>query len=122
MKKVLLVDDDEVWLNFLKDTFIDLGWEAIVKKDGSEVHQELKTTLFDLLVIDFMLPEKDGIEILKEVRRDFDSKKLPVVIVSSKEQDYDKELASWSGANDYLVKPTTPDEIKKMLERLKQTS
>ncbi len=83
--------------------------------DGSEGLEELATADFDLVILDLMMPGASGLEILSRVRSDPRQADTPVIILTAKGQDTDREAALAGGANDFLTKPFSP---KKLIARI----
>lgn len=119
MKKILIVEDEEILLNVLKDRFEAEGWEVAVAKDGEEAVESIKKSLPDLVLLDLLMPKKDGFEVLKELRSNPEFKNLPIIIVLSNlgsDDDIKKALAL--GANDYFVKTQHP--MSEIVEKAKK--
>ena len=118
MKKVLIAEDEEVLLNVLKDRFEAEGWEVFVAKDGEEAVAVIKKTPLDLVLLDLLMPKKDGFEVLKEVRGNPELKNLPIVVLSNLGGDEDIKKALTLGANDYYVKTQHP--MSEIVEKAKK--
>jgi len=118
-KRVLLVDDDEKLLKLLKEYLEDYGFEVMTLNDGLSVPQTIRANLPDIAILDIMLPKKDGLEVLKEIRMEFS---LPVIMLTAKGEDADRIVGLELGADDYLPKPFNPRELlarmKAVLRRL----
>jgi two-component system phosphate regulon response regulator OmpR len=118
-KRVLLVDDDEKLLKLLKEYLEDYGFEVIILTDGLSVPQTIRANSPDIAILDVMLPKKDGLEVLKEIRAEFS---LPVIMLTAKGEDADRIVGLELGADDYLPKPFNPRELlarmKAVLRRL----
>ena len=111
-KTVLLVDDEMamVWLltNFLRETF-----EVVTKADGNEALTWLKEgNMPDIVISDINMPNLDGYEFLKIIRNTEIWSKLPVIVLSANEKTSEKIRCFTMGANDYIVKPFNPVELK----------
>ncbi len=119
MKKILIAEDEEVLLNVLKDRFEAEGWEVTTAKDGEEAIESIKKSQPDLVLLDLLMPKKDGFEVLKEVKSNPEYKNLPIIIVLSNlgsDEDIKKALAL--GANDYFVKTQHP--MSEIVEKVKK--
>ena len=119
MKKILVAEDEEVLLNVLKDRFEAEGWEVTTARDGEEAVESIKKTRPDLVLLDLLMPKKDGFEVLKEIRGDPEFKTLPIIVVLSNlgsDEDIKKALAL--GANDYFVKTQHP--MSEIVEKAKK--
>jgi two-component system phosphate regulon response regulator OmpR len=106
--KVLIVDDDEKLRKLLTEYLGDYGFQVLALADGSSVMETIRTETPDIVILDIMLPEKDGLEILKEIRTDFS---VPVIMLTAKGEDADRIVGLELGADDYLPKPFNPREL-----------
>ena len=107
-KKALLVDDDEKLLKLLREYLEDYGFQVMTLADGSSVLQKIRTESPDVVILDIMLPKKDGLEVLKEIRMDHT---IPVIMLTAKGDDTDRIVGLELGADDYLPKPFNPREL-----------
>ena len=119
MKKfrVLVVDDDPRILKFLEIRLKASGYEVLTAKNGSEALEQVKAEEPDLLILDVLMPGIDGFETLKQVRL---LSSLPVIILSAKEANTDKVKGLELGADDYLAKPFSPDELLARIEAVRR--
>lgn len=108
MKRILIAEDEEILSNVLKDTFVAAGWEVETAKDGQETIDVLNTKKFDVVLLDLLMPKKDGFEVLEEVQKNSDLKDLPIVILSNLGVDQDIKKAMELGAKDYYIKTQHP--------------
>ncbi len=115
--RILLVDDEERILNFLKSKLRASGYEVITARDGVEALEQAQAQEPDLIVLDLLMPKKDGFETLKELRS-FST--VPVIILTAKGADADKIKGLQLGADDYLPKPFNPDELVARIEAVKR--
>jgi len=118
MKKILIAEDEEVLLNVLKDRFEAEGWDVALAKDGIETMEAIGKSKFDLVLLDLLMPKKDGFEVLKEVRSNPAFKTLPVIILSNLGGDEGIKKAMALGANDYYVKTQHP--MSEIVEKAKK--
>ncbi len=106
--RILIAEDEDILLNVLKDRFEAEGWEVFVAKDGEEAIDSIAKNSLDLILLDLLMPKKDGFEVLKEVRDNTELKNLPIVVLSNLGGDEDIKKAMQLGANDYFVKTQHP--------------
>ena len=99
------VDDDDTIREIEVYTLTQTGFEARGFADGNSMLEALKTEIPELIVLDIMLPGKDGVEVLKEIRIDSQTAKIPVIMATAKGTEMDKIHGLDTGADDYLVKP-----------------
>ena len=103
-KKVLIVEDDQQISRVYEIQLKKEGISTIVARDGEEAIKLLMKEKPDLVVLDLMLPKKDGFDVLREVRGNPDLSKIPMIIISNLGQADDKTRALELGATEYLVK------------------
>ncbi|MBI4186627.1 MAG: response regulator transcription factor [Chloroflexi bacterium] len=114
---ILLVDDEERILNFLRAKLKALGYKIIVAKDGIDALEQVQAQEPDMIVLDLIMPKMDGFEVLRELRQ-FSS--IPVIVLSARGADTDKIKGLSLGADDYLAKPFNPDELAARIEAVKR--
>jgi DNA-binding response OmpR family regulator len=115
--RILLVDDEERVLNFLRSKLKVAGYEVLTANNGHDALEEAQAQEPDLIVLDIIMPRMDGFDTLKELRR-FSS--IPVIILSARRDDIDKIKGLGLGADDYLAKPFNPDELVARIESIKR--
>jgi len=119
MKKfqVLVVDDEQRILNFLSSKLRVSGYEVLIASNGVEALEQVEAQEPDLVVLDILMPKKDGFETLKELRT---FSPVPVIILSAKGTNADKVKGLSLGADDYLAKPFSPDELVARIEAVRR--
>lgn len=110
------VDDDNTIRDIEVYTLTQTGFEAKGFADGISMLEALKTEKPELIVLDIMLPGKDGVEILKGIRSNPETRKIPVIMATAKGTEMDKIQGLDTGADDYLVKPFG---VMEMVSRIK---
>ena len=110
------VDDDSTIRDIEIYTLIQTGFQAKGFADGTSVLDALKTETPDLIVLDIMLPGKDGVEVLREIRANPSTRKIPVIMATAKGTEMDRIQGLDTGADDYLVKPFG---VMEMVSRIK---
>lgn len=108
MSRILIIEDEEAIAEIEKDYLELSDFEVVIEEDGEKGLEKALNEDFDLILLDVMLPGKDGFEICKEVRK---TKKIPILMVSAKKDDIDKIRGLGLGADDYLSKPFSPSEL-----------
>ena len=106
--KVLIVEDEQSISNFISMILTANGYDTIIVRSGEEALTMISSHCPDLIVLDLGLPDMDGLEVLKSVRK---WSNLPVVVVSARTHEHDKVEALDYGADDYLVKPFAFEEL-----------
>ncbi|MCF7890184.1 response regulator transcription factor [Candidatus Bipolaricaulota bacterium] len=107
-KKILVVDDDKELVDFLEDYLEKDGYSVTGAYNGKEALQLFRKREFDLVVLDLMLPEMDGYNVCKRMRRDSE---VPIVMLTAKTADEEKIKGLDLGADDYVTKPFNPGEL-----------
>jgi DNA-binding response OmpR family regulator len=114
VKKILIIEDDPAIRTGLKETFTTEGYNVSDAETGTKGFELAGKHDFDLIVLDLILPGKDGIEICKDLRND--GVKTPIIMVTSRKEEIDKILGLEIGADDYVTKPFS---IRELLARVK---
>ena len=115
--RVLVVDDEPRIVKFLEVKLKASGYGVLTANSGFEALEQVEAQEPDLVVLDVLMPRKDGFETLKELRA-FSS--VPVIVLSAKEADTDKIKGLELGADDYLAKPFSPDELVARIEAVRR--
>jgi len=111
MAKVMVVDDAYSDLKLMESILRGAGHQVVSLSDGEKIEDRLEAEHPDVLLLDIVLPRRNGYEILRSLRRDTRTSKTPVVLVSSKNQESDRAWGKKQGADEYLSKPFTSDEL-----------
>src|SRR5699024_2056873 len=106
--KVLVVDDEKPIADILKFNLEKEGYEVVVAHDGDDAIELAETEDPDLILLDIMLPGKDGNEVCREVRK---TKTMPIIMLTAKDDEIDKVLGLELGADDYVTKPFSNREL-----------
>lgn len=122
---ILVVDDDPQILRLVRSYLEQAGLTVVTVQDGDDVLPAIRAHRPDLVVLDLMLPGKDGIEITRSVRQDPALAELPIVMLTARVDDIDRILGLEIGADDYITKPFNPREVlarvKAVLRRTQTT-
>ena len=108
MSKILVVDDDLGLCELLDELLSQEQFDPYFIHRGDEVLEEIRSSNYDVLILDIMLPEKSGLEILREVRRE---NMIPILMLTARGEDSDRILGLELGADDYLPKPFNPNPL-----------
>jgi DNA-binding response OmpR family regulator len=121
--KILVVDDEPDALEVLGFKLREAGYAPIFAKDGSRALSVARDEHPDLIVLDLMLPEVDGLEVCKILRRDPMTGTIPIIMLTARAAEMDRVLGLELGADDYVTKPFSPREllirIRKQLSRVR---
>jgi two-component system response regulator BaeR len=107
-KKILVVEDERKIAQLVKDYLENAGYQVTVLSHGNDVIPQYHKDTPDLILLDIMLPGKDGIELCKEVRK-FSS--TPIIMLTAKTEEIDRLIGLELGADDYICKPFSPREV-----------
>ena len=113
---ILLVEDEEHMHHTIKLNFEMEGFNVVSAFDGAKALEAIDNEYFDLIVLDIMLPEVDGISVVENIR--LNNIETPVLILSAKNSSYDRILGLKKGADDYLTKPFSLEELLLRVEKL----
>lgn len=116
MDKILVVEDERNIFELIKFNLENNGYEVIGVDDGALAIDTILSERPKLVVLDLMLPNKDGMSICREVRETAEIKKTPIIILTAKETEFDKVLGLELGADDYITKPFS---VKELIARVK---
>ncbi|KGR76296.1 response regulator transcription factor [Ureibacillus sinduriensis] len=108
MTKILIVDDDRQIAELIEVYMKNEGYDTAKASDGMEAFRMLEQSPYDLIVLDIMMPNMDGLEFCQKVRK---HSSIPILMVSAKVGDMDKILGLMTGGDDYMIKPFNPLEL-----------
>jgi DNA-binding response OmpR family regulator len=108
MKRILIIEDDYAIAEIEKDFLVINGYEVVIVEDGKKGQEDALSGKYDLILLDQMLPNMDGIEIIRRIR---DHLNIPILMVTAKTEDIDKIKGLGLGADDYITKPFSPTEL-----------
>jgi twitching motility two-component system response regulator PilH len=111
MARVLIVDDAQEAIDFMAGVLRAAGHQVITSRDGHGLEQTIERERPDLVLLDIVLPERNGFQVLRSLRRSEGTHELPVILVSSKSEPTDVEWGMMQGASDYLTKPFSPERL-----------
>lgn len=104
-KKILIIEDEKQLVATIKMRLDAIGYEVDALYEGSKAIERIKTFLPDMVLLDIGLPGKDGRDILIELKKDEALKKIPVIIISGRDQQFERDYGLELGAIDYIIKP-----------------
>jgi len=113
MEHILIIEDDRAIARIEKDYLVAGGFRVTVAEDGETGCREALRGAFDLILLDVMLPGMDGWSVLREIRK---FSNIPIIMITAKDETFDKVLGLELGADDYIVKPF---EMKELTARIK---
>lgn len=108
MKKVLIIEDDMGIYELERDYLEIEGYEVDIQTNGVDGLAAALEHEYDLIILDIMIPKKDGFSVCRDIRK---KKEIPIIMVSAKREDIDKIRGLGLGADDYMIKPFSPAEL-----------
>jgi DNA-binding response OmpR family regulator len=115
---VLAADDDEDILDLVAFRLERSGYTVIVARDGEEALELAAKEYPDLAVLDVMMPKVDGFEVTRRLRADEATSRMPIILLTARSQDADVQQGFEAGADDYLRKPFSPDELRARVQAI----
>jgi len=117
MGNILIADDSLAELQIMKQTLQATGHTIITVMDGEAAEDKMKTEKIDLIVLDVIMPKKNGFQVCRDIKSNERLKNIPVIMVTSKDQESDKFWGMKQGADEYLTKPFKPEELLKVVKK-----
>jgi twitching motility two-component system response regulator PilH len=117
MAKVMVVDDAYSELQVMETILRSAGHEVVTSLDGEQLEDKIVSERPDLVLLDIVMPKRNGYEALRGLRKDGRTKETRVVVVSSKNQESDRVWGMRQGADEYLPKPFTPEQLLAVVRR-----
>lgn len=122
MKKILIIEDDPATLTGIGETLKEEHFDVSTVMSGQMGYEKAREGVYDIIILDLMLPEKNGIDICKDLRKDGVS--TPILMLTGKKEEIDKVIGLEIGADDYVTKPFSIRElvarVKALLRRLQE--
>ena len=119
MKKILVVDDEKPISDIIKFNMVKEGYEVVTAFDGREALEVFEAENPDILILDLMLPELDGLEVARTIRK---TSSVPIIVLSAKDSEFDKVIGLEIGADDYVTKPFSNRELQARVKALLRRS
>jgi len=108
MAKILIADDSATDLQYITHTLKGIGHELITAIDGEEAENKIRSEQIDLVVLDVIMPKKNGFQVCRNLKSDDRYRKIPVILLTSKKQESDIFWGKKQGADEYITKPFEP--------------
>ncbi len=117
-KKILVVDDERPIVRLVQVNLEHAGYEVVAAYDGKEALQKVEQEKPDLIILDVMMPQMDGFEVMQRLQADPKTRDIPVIMLTAKAQDADVFRGWQSGVTLYLTKPFSPFELISFVRRI----
>jgi DNA-binding response OmpR family regulator len=115
---ILAADDDEDILELVTFRLERSGYTVVQARDGEEAFQLAKDTKPDLAVLDVMMPKMDGFELTRRLRAEETTSRIPIILLTARAQDADLQQGFDAGADDYIRKPFSPQELRARVQSI----
>lgn len=117
MSKVMVVDDAHSDLKVMESILSAAGHQVVPYTDGLQLEERIVAERPDVVLLDIVMPQRNGYEILRALKRDDRTRHTPIVVVSSRNQESDRVWGKRQGADEYVAKPFTPDQLVSAVRR-----
>ncbi len=122
MQKLLIVDDNKQITSILEEYAKKEGYNTLIALDGEKAIELFKKENPDILLLDVMMPKKDGFTVVREIRK---TSNVPIIMITARGEDFERIMGLEIGADDYIVKPFSPGEVmarvKAVMRRIDRT-
>ncbi len=118
MRKILLIEDEEIMINLLQKKLVREGYEVSVARDGEEGLKTMEEVRPDLVLLDIIMPRLGGFEVMEEMQKNKELRKTPVIVISNSGQPVELDRAQKLGAKDWLVK--TEFDPQEVIDKVKK--
>ena len=108
MQKILIADDNQQIVSILEEYAKQEGFAVTTAFDGEDALAKAVATSFDIILLDVMMPKKDGFSVCREIRR---NSAVPIIMITARSEDFDRIMGLDNGADDYVIKPFSPGEV-----------
>ncbi|MGE5174681.1 MAG: response regulator transcription factor [Betaproteobacteria bacterium] len=117
MAKILIADDSLAELQLFQQTLQSTGHTIVTVMDGEAAEEKVKSEKIDLIILDVIMPKKNGFQVCRDIKTNDQFKNIPVIMVTSKDQESDKFWGMKQGADEYLTKPFKPEDLVKAVKK-----
>jgi len=117
MAKILIADDSLSELQILQQALQPTGHAITTVMDGEAADAKVRSEKFDLIILDVIMPKKNGFQVCRDIKSNEKLKNIPVIMVTSKDQESDKFWGMKQGADEYLTKPFKPEDLLKAVKK-----
>ncbi|MBW2731696.1 MAG: response regulator [Deltaproteobacteria bacterium] len=117
MACILIAEDDLTSGAYLSSLLSELEHDVVAASDGEEALQQLRAAACDLAIVDVMMPKLNGFDVVRALRADPKLKTMPVVLITAMNREGDRSWALKQGADEYLIKPVSLEDLRRVLEQ-----
>ena len=116
-RKILIIDDSSTNVLLLQDILEEFGYHAVIKSDSKEALKSVPKEMPDLILLDIMMPGLSGFKFMEKIAQNDKIKKIPIIMVTAKNDNESRLKAKKLGAIDYIVKPISVEDIIERVEK-----
>jgi len=117
MAKILIADDSLAELQIFQATLQPTGHTLVTVMDGEAAEAKVKSEKIDLIILDVIMTKKNGFQVCRDIKSNDQYKNIPIIMVTSKDQESDKFWGMKQGADEYLTKPFKPEDLLKAVKK-----
>ncbi len=117
MAKILVADDSLAELQIFQQALQPTGHTIVTVMDGEAAEAKVKSEKIDLIILDVIMPKKNGFQVCRDIKSNEQFKNIPVIMVTSKDQESDKFWGMKQGADEYLTQPFKPEDLLKAVKK-----
>jgi twitching motility two-component system response regulator PilH len=117
MPRVLIIDDSAVERTIIAKVMTGMGYNIVEANDGEEGEEKAKSVKPDIIVLDVVMPKKDGFQVCRNLKKAPETANIPIIMITSKDQDSDKFWGMKQGALAYLIKPFNEEDLRSAVEK-----
>lgn len=118
MKKILLIEDEEIMVGLLQKKLVQEGYDFSIARNGEEGLEMIRKINPDLILLDIIMPKMGGFEVMEEMQKDKELKKIPIIVISNSGQPVELDKAQKLGARDWLIK--TEFDPQEVVDKIKK--
>jgi twitching motility two-component system response regulator PilH len=117
LKKILICDDSIAEVRLMQSVLDKAGYWSVAINDSTQVERSIDIERPSLILLDVVMPQRNGFQVCRDLKGNAQYARIPVIVVTSKDGDSDKFWAQQQGADGYVVKPFTPEQLLKAVQR-----
>ncbi|MEC4686354.1 MAG: response regulator [Nitrospirota bacterium] len=117
MARILVAEDSITDLQFIKNALKETGYEILTASNGDEAEQKVRSEVVDLIILDVVMPKKNGFQVCRSLKRDEKYRHIPIILITSKTQDSDRFWGLKQGADEYVTKPFEPTDLLEAVKK-----
>jgi twitching motility two-component system response regulator PilH len=117
MAKILIADDSQAELQIFRQALSSTGHTVVTVMDGEAAEEKVRAEKIDLIILDVIMPKKNGFQVCRDIKSNEQFKNIPIIMVTSKDQESDKFWGMKQGADEYLTKPFKPEDLVRTVKK-----